>query len=341
VPHARPPGVGHVHPGGRGAGGQALGVGGEQLVGPGLDQQRRQAGVGGQQRRDQRVGPACRVGVRGGAGLEPARQRVLLAALLLDAGNPVAVDALAEMVWDGSPPSGAAVTLRSHVLRLRRVLGRRAGARLVTRHPGCLLHAGEDEVDELRFRGLCRDGGTALRGGAWARADELLCEALALWRGTPLADVPSERLLREEAPGLEELRLQAEEWRADAALPLGRHDEFVAVLQSLATKHPLRERFHVRRPCRARRRPAWRRARCGPARWRAIRSLGGDGGHAPPASDRATLPRPRTCRARRSCTADGSPSPGPGLSLPGHGRSTRCRPAGPGAAAGDAAGTRR
>src|SRR5579859_5667195 len=75
------------------------------------------------------------------------RLRVLLAALLLNTGNPVAADALAEVMWDGASPAGAVVTLRSHVLRLRRVLGPRAGARLVTRHPGYLLQAGEDEVD--------------------------------------------------------------------------------------------------------------------------------------------------------------------------------------------------
>src|SRR5215469_7613587 len=150
------------------------------------------------------------------------RLRVLLAALLMHAGDPVAAGALAEVVWDGSPPPGAAVTLRSHVVRLRRVLGPRAGARLVTRYPGYLLQASEEEVDALLFRCLCRDGGAALREGAWDRADGLLGEALGLWRGTPLADVPCEQLIREVMPGLEELRLQAEEWRADAALHLGR-----------------------------------------------------------------------------------------------------------------------
>jgi DNA-binding SARP family transcriptional activator len=178
-------------------------------------------------------------------GVPRGRPRVLLAALLLHAGNTVAASALAEVVWDGSPPPGAAVTLRSHVLRLRRALGPQAGSRLMTRHPGYLLQAREDEVDVLQFRGLCRDGGAALREGAWARADGLLGEALGLWRGTALADVPSELLLREEVPGLDELRLQAEEWRADAALHLARHDELVAGLQALASRHPLRERFHA------------------------------------------------------------------------------------------------
>jgi DNA-binding SARP family transcriptional activator/tetratricopeptide (TPR) repeat protein len=172
------------------------------------------------------------------------RQRVLLAALLLHAGKPVPAGVLTKVVWDGSPPPGAEVTLRSHVLRLRRALGPRAGARLITRSPGYLLQAGEDEVDVLRFRCLCRDGGTALREGAWATAQALFCEALGFWRGAPLADVPSGSLHRDEVQNLEELRLQAEEWRIDAALHLGGQAELMPGLQSLAARHPLRERFH-------------------------------------------------------------------------------------------------
>jgi DNA-binding SARP family transcriptional activator len=172
------------------------------------------------------------------------RSRALLAALMMHAGSPVPADVLAELVWDGSPPLSAAVTLRSHVMRLRRALGPRAGARLITRHPGYLLQACGDEVDVLRFRRLCRGGGAALREKAWDRADRLLGEALSLWRGAPLADIPSRQLLQEEAPGLEELWLQAKEWQIDAMLHLGRHDELIPGLQSLAGEHALRERFH-------------------------------------------------------------------------------------------------
>ena len=172
-----------------------------------------------------------------------ARQRVLLAALLVHAGRPVAADALAETVWDGAPPAGAAVTLRSHVMRLRQVLGPVAGTRLVTRSPGYLVEAAEEEVDLLRFAALCQTGGAAVRAAVWERACGVLDGALALWRGTPLADVPSEVLHREEVPRLERLRLQALEWRAEAALHLGRHSELVPQLQSLAGEYPLRERF--------------------------------------------------------------------------------------------------
>ncbi len=179
------------------------------------------------------------IGVPGG------RQRVLLAALLMRAGQVLPTDALAEAVWDGSPPPEAVTTLRSHVSRLRRALGPVAGSRVLTRYPGYLIEASEQEVDLLRFDSLTRDGGAEARAGHWGRTWELLAEGLGLWRGEPLADVPSEVLRRDQLPRLERLRLQALEWRADAGLHLGRHEELVGELQSLAAAEPLQERFHA------------------------------------------------------------------------------------------------
>ena len=173
-----------------------------------------------------------------------ARPRVLLAALLVHAGTVVSTDALAEAVWDGSPPAGAADTLRSHVMRLRRTLGTVVGARLVTRSPGYLIDATPDDVDVLRFTALCRDTGTAVRDTAWQRALDLADRALGLWRGEPLSDVPSEMLRSAEVRRLHQLRLQELEWRAEAGLQVGRHSELVPQLQALTAEHPLQERFH-------------------------------------------------------------------------------------------------
>jgi DNA-binding SARP family transcriptional activator/Tfp pilus assembly protein PilF len=178
-------------------------------------------------------------------GISAGRQRALLAALLMRAGAVVPADALAEFLWDGAPPFGAETTLRSHVMRLRRVLGPAAGARVVTRYPGYQIEATEEEVDLLRFRCLCRNGGAAVRAGEWARAWEMLDEALGLWRGKPLADIPSDLLRREHLPGLEQLRLQAAELRVDAGLQQGFHAELVPELESLAARHPMQERFHA------------------------------------------------------------------------------------------------
>jgi DNA-binding SARP family transcriptional activator/Tfp pilus assembly protein PilF len=172
-----------------------------------------------------------------------ARPRVLLATLLVHAGQPVSAGVLAETVWDEAPPTGAVSTLRSHVKRLRQSLGPAAGQRVVTRAPGYLIEATEEETDLLRFAAAGQAGGAAVHREAWAEAHARLDEALALWRGAPFADIPSSVLHRDEAPRLDWQRLQALEWRAEAALHLGRHGQLVAELQGLAAEHPLRERF--------------------------------------------------------------------------------------------------
>ena len=145
------------------------------------------------------------------------RRRVLLAALLMHTGNPVPAGALAEVVWDGSPPPGAEVTLRSHVLGLRRVLGPLPGPGWSPGTPGYLLQAGEDEVDVLRFRCLCRDGGTALREGAWDARPGCWVRRSACGAATA-GGHPVGVAARDEGQELEELRLQAAEMRIEADL---------------------------------------------------------------------------------------------------------------------------
>jgi len=172
-----------------------------------------------------------------------AQHRLLLAILLLKANQAVSFDELADAMWDGAPPPGARATLRNYVRLLRQRLGPELGGRLVTRAPGYLIEVGEDELDMWRFARLCHHGGKALRAGAWSTAGDTLTAALALWRGPAFADVAS-RLVREtEVARLENLRLQALEWRIEAGLQLGQHDDLVDELNRLTTQHPLRERF--------------------------------------------------------------------------------------------------
>src|SRR6266700_3427040 len=174
-----------------------------------------------------------------------ARQRVLLAALLAHACQVIPARVLAELVWDGSPPDGAVNTLRSHVMRLRRALGPQAASRVVTRSPGYLITADPGEVDLLQFGALCQECGSAVTAGEWERAGALAAEALGLWRGEPLADIPSRALTQEEVPRLQRLRVQALEWHTEAGLQLGRHAELVPLLQELTAGHRLHERFHA------------------------------------------------------------------------------------------------
>jgi DNA-binding SARP family transcriptional activator len=170
---------------------------------------------------------------------------VLLAALLLGGGRVVSVDALAEVLWQGSPPAGARGALHSAVQRLRSTLGR-SGADLVeTRPPGYLIRVDDAEFDVRRFSALAARGHAAAADGSWAQAASLLREALGLWRGEPLADVPSQLLRDREAPAIKDQRLQALVTRIDADLHLGRPGEILPELRQLVTAHPLQEQLRA------------------------------------------------------------------------------------------------
>jgi DNA-binding SARP family transcriptional activator len=171
-----------------------------------------------------------------------ARQRAVLAVLAVRAGELVPADELAEVVWDGVPPEQAAVTIRNYVKRLRFRLGC-AGGQIVACRPGYRLEVAADELDLRVFTRLCREGGAAVQVGDWAAAFGGLGRALGLWRGAPFADAGCERLQREQAPPLCELRWQAAEWRAEAGLALGRHAELAGELAEWCAAEPLRERF--------------------------------------------------------------------------------------------------
>jgi DNA-binding SARP family transcriptional activator/tetratricopeptide (TPR) repeat protein len=170
-----------------------------------------------------------------------AKQRVVLAVLALRAGQVVPGDELVEFVWGGNAPRSADGSIRNYIWCLRVLLGD-AGGRIVTQSPGYRLDAGADELDVLAFRQLCGDGAALARAGSWHRTVDVLGEALALWRGTPLGDVPCEMLQRDWVPQLAEERLRATEQRIGAQLELGRHSEVLAGLEQMAAEHPLRER---------------------------------------------------------------------------------------------------
>ena len=173
------------------------------------------------------------------------QQRVLLAALLLSAGRVVSLDDLAEMLWEGQPPSGARGALHSGVQRLRSTLGPRGADLIETRPPGYLIRLDDSQLDVREFSVLAARGHAAAEAGTWALAADLLREALGWWRGEPLADVPSRLLHDREIPPIEDQRLQALVARIDCDLHLGRHGEVVAELRQLVRAHPLQEQFHA------------------------------------------------------------------------------------------------
>ncbi len=156
------------------------------------------------------------------------KPRALLAILLLNANRVVSSDVLTEALWGERPPSTANKALQVYVSQLRKALGRE---RIVTASPGYELRLEPDELDLDRFERLV--------------ADARYIEALALWRGAPLADFAYEPFAQSEIARLDELWAGTVESRLEADLAAGRHATVVAELEALVGQYPLRERFRA------------------------------------------------------------------------------------------------
>jgi YVTN family beta-propeller protein len=170
-----------------------------------------------------------------------ARQRALLAILLLHANKVVSTDRLVDELWGETPPESGPKALQVAVSQLRKAL-QTAGTdgRLVTRPPGYVLQVGEGELDRDRFDRLVAEA--ADEPDASERAAKLR-NALALWRGPALADLTYEAFAAPAIARLEDMRLAALEERIDADLELGRHTALVGELEELVRAYPLRERI--------------------------------------------------------------------------------------------------
>jgi len=178
-----------------------------------------------------------------------AKQRALLAVLLLHAGQVVSAERLIDELWGEDPPDTARSVLQVYVANLRKVLEparprRAVGGVLRTQPPGYLVDLSPGELDLLRFERLAGEGRAALVDGDPAKAARLLRQALDLWRGPALAGVVLQASGLGEAARLEEQRLAAEEDRIHAELGTGRHHELTGELEALVAAHPLRERLH-------------------------------------------------------------------------------------------------
>ncbi len=172
-----------------------------------------------------------------------AKQRALLATLLVRANRVVSVDALLDELWGEQPPDSAANMIQGYVSRLRKVFASDGGDVIVHSPPGYVLRVEPERIDSHRFEHLLRESTEARSDGDLEAAAARLREALALWRGAALSDVEVNSFVEIELARLEELRLTAIEERIDIDLALGHHAEIVAELEALVAEHPLRERL--------------------------------------------------------------------------------------------------
>lgn len=176
--------------------------------------------------------------------LGPAKQRTILAALLVNLEQPVPLDVLVDRVWDESPPADVRNVVYTYVARLRRKLACAAADSedpplLKRMFGGYCLQTAPGNVDLYRFRDLLEQS-RKLDGGADDRRSTLLREANALWRGVPLAGVDG-RWASAMRHGLQQLRHEAlVEW-ADVETRLGRPRMVIDQLRQAVFDSPFSE----------------------------------------------------------------------------------------------------
>jgi predicted ATPase/DNA-binding SARP family transcriptional activator len=217
---------------------------------------------------------------RGGSPVDlgPTKQRAVFAFLALHAGERVTSDALLEAVWgDGAPPT-ARNLVHTYVARLRHAVEPDTPPRsrvhvITSARSGYQLLLDNVDVDAIRFVRLVGEAKASLESGDWARALDLLGDAMRLWRDPSLADIRA--LLRTHR----ELDALAERW-TEAALAFvtigldhGRASTVLPIADRLAARAPQHEGIQAR--ClaaldQAGQRPAWQVAEPTRPPWRGV-----------------------------------------------------------------------
>jgi predicted ATPase/DNA-binding SARP family transcriptional activator len=171
------------------------------------------------------------------------RQRLVLALLLVNAGQLVPAERLVDDIWGEAGPTTRTGPLRTYVWQLRQLLGGDAAVTLQSRSSGYRLDIDRERIDSTIFEaGFAEARSFAASGRPW-RALNALETAVSLWRGPAFGDLAIAAALQNEARRLDELLLAAKELRAELLLATGQHALVPAELGALARTHPERERL--------------------------------------------------------------------------------------------------
>lgn len=174
--------------------------------------------------------------------LGTARERFVLALLLLNADRLVPYSGLIDSLWPEPPPTAKA-QVHNMISRLRRRLSAGDGELIATNAGGYELRLGAHELDLVQFRHLVTTGRRAAQENDHRVAAALLGEALSLWRGDPLSEIAAE-LAGPVRQALHDERVAAVEAALDAELALGHHEEVLRQLPGPLAEHPYRERLY-------------------------------------------------------------------------------------------------
>jgi DNA-binding SARP family transcriptional activator len=173
-----------------------------------------------------------------------AKQRTLLAILLLNANRVVPVQQLYAELWGDKPRTRVSGLLAGCVWRLRAALGDDAGRVLVTKAAGYQLVVEPESLDLDDYRSLVATGRSRRAANDEEGALAAFTAALDLWRGAPLADVALTPSVMAETARLEESRLAVVETRLGLQITLGQPEEVLPEVKLMVSQHPLRERLH-------------------------------------------------------------------------------------------------
>lgn len=174
--------------------------------------------------------------------LNGAKQRTVLAALLLADGRALSDYQLGEVLWGKTPPETYQAQIYTYASRLRQRL--KKSAQVIRKGSGYSMRLKAAWFDYREFQSMSRAGHTALRAGQYEHASDLLRGAVDLWRGPTLTGV-TDYLIEIEGPRIEEARMETLEAGIAADLALGRHRRLIAELVGLVSVHPLRERLRA------------------------------------------------------------------------------------------------
>ncbi|GAA2244574.1 hypothetical protein GCM10010232_34570 [Streptomyces amakusaensis] len=191
----------------------------------------------------------------GGRDVTPTapKQRQALALMTLRAGQRVSMPTLIDEIWGSEPPRTATTALQTYVGKIRRIMATAtdtsvkqvAAGRLTTDGNAYVLRVADDEWDKPRFEELTRLSRTALEQKDPITAELLLRQALRLWHGQPLGNVPTGRILTPYAQRFAEQHLSARISLVDIFLQMRRVQEAVQEARELVTDHPYNEHVHA------------------------------------------------------------------------------------------------
>lgn len=166
--------------------------------------------------------------------------RILLGTLLLQPGRVVSTDVLVDVLWPDAPPPSAVANLRTYVRGLR---GRLSGDAIITKPHGYAVAVEPAALDLTLFEARAEQAREAWGAGDAAGALRLLEDAIGLWRGRLLEDLPASPAWEAVGSRLTALKTSLVELAMEIRIGLGQHEVAAAELRGLLATDPLHEGF--------------------------------------------------------------------------------------------------